>query len=112
MENIQDQEVIMVSFLMLGSLVLGLIAWIPPIVNIVRYKMNYNKNRAIYSIVSISACAIAISFQVIYYNHIVQMGDWSALMDTSGTSALLSIILLIITLVLNGISLGMQYRKK
>ena len=102
----------MISFLMLGSLVLGLIAWILPSVNIGRYKINYNKNWAIYSIVSISACAIAISFQVMYSNHIVQIGDWSALMDTSGTSTLLSIILLIITLVLNGISLGMHYAKK
>ena len=102
----------MISFLMLGSLVLGLIAWILPIMNIGRYRMNYNKNWAIYSIVSISACAIAISLQVIYSNHIVQKGDWSALMDTSGTSTLLSIILLISTLMLNGISLGMHYAKK
>ena len=101
----------MISFLMLGSLVLGLIAWILPIVNIGRYKRNYNKNWAIYSIVSISACSIAISFQVIYSNYIVQIGDWSALMDTSGTSALLSMILLISTLVLNGISVGMYYTK-
>lgn len=97
---------------MLGSLVLGLIAWILPSVNIGRYKTNYNKNWAIYSIVSISVCSIAISFQVLYSNHIVQMGDWSALMDTSGTSTLLSIILLIITLILNGISLGMYASKQ
>lgn len=100
----------MISFLMLGSLVLGLIAWILPIMNIGKYKNK--KNWAMYSIGSISACAIAISFQVIYSNHIVQIGDWSALMDTSGTSTLLSIILLISTLVLNGISLGMYYAKK
>lgn len=102
----------MISFLMLGSLILGLIAWILPSINISNYKINYNKNSAIYSIISITACAIAISFQVIYSNYIVQIGDWSALMDTSGTSTLLSIILLISTLVLNGISLGMHYTKK
>lgn len=102
----------MISFLMLGSLILGLIAWILPSINISSYKIKYNKNWAIYSIISITACAIAISFQVIYSNYIVQIGDWSALMDTSGTSTLLSIILLISTLVLNGISLGMHYTKK
>ncbi len=101
----------MISFLMLGSLIFGLIAWILPSVNIGRYKMNCNKNWAIYSILSISACAIAIGFQVIYNNHIVQIGDWSGLMDTSGTSTLLSIVLLISTLVLNGISLSMYYTK-
>jgi len=52
-----------------------------------------DRNWAIYSIASISACAIAIDFQVIYSNHIVQIGDWSALIDTSGTSTLLSLIL-------------------
>ena len=96
----------MISFLMIGSLILGLIAWILPSMNIGRHEKNYNKNWAIYSIASISACAISISFQVIYSNYIVQIGDWATLEDTSGTSALLSIILLIITLILHVISLG------
>ena len=102
----------MISFLMLGSLILGLIAWILPITNISRYKMNYNKNWATYSIMSMSACAIAINLQVIYSNHIVQIGDWSALMDTSGTSTLLSIVLLMSTLALNLTSLAMYRTKK
>lgn len=102
----------MISFLMLGSLALGLIALVLSVMNISKYKANYNKNWAIYSIFSISACAIAIGFQVIYSNYIVQIGDWSALMDTSGTSTLLSIILLISTLILNGISLGMYVFKR
>ena len=101
----------MISLLMLGSLVLGLLAWILPSMNIGNYKTNYNKNWPIYSIFSLSACAIAISFQLIYNNHIVEIGDWAALMDTSGASTVLSIILLISTLALNGISLGMHYNK-
>lgn len=102
----------MISFLMLGSLMLGLISWILPSINIASYKTNYNKDWPIYSIISLSACAIAISFQLIYNNYIVEIGDWAALMDTSGVSTVLSIILLISTLVLNGISLGMHYIKK
>ncbi len=74
--------------------------------------MNCSKNWAIYSIVSISACATAISFQIIYSNLIVQIKDWSALIDTSDTSTLLSVLLLISTLVLNGISVGIHYTKK
>lgn len=102
----------MISFLMVGSLILGLIAWILPSINIGRYKRNYNKNWAIYSITSISACATAVSFQLIYSNHIVRIKDWSALMDTIGTSTFLSLTLLIITLILNVISLGMYHTKK
>lgn len=107
-----ERGIIMISFLMLGSLILGLIAWILPIINISKYKVNYNKNWATYSIMSMSSCAIAINLQVIYSNHIVQIGDWTALMDTSGTSTLLSLILLIGALALNLISLAMHRTKK
>lgn len=91
----------MVSFLMLGSLILGLVSWILPVLSITKY----NKNWAIYSIISMSLCSIALVFQILYSNHIVQIGDIAALMDTSGTSAVLSIILLVITLILNLLSL-------
>lgn len=102
----------MISFLMIGSLVLGLISWVLPIIILIKYKRNKNNNWAIYSIASISACAITICFQVIYSNYITNIGDWSTLMDTIPTSTLLSIILLIGTLILNGILVGMYYTKK
>lgn len=102
----------MVSFLMMGSLILGLIALILPIVNISRNKRNYNKNCAVYSIFSLSACAISISFQLIYSNYMVGIEDWSALIDTIGTSTLLSLILLIVTLILNVISIGIYSNNK
>lgn len=101
----------MTSFLMIGSLALGLIAWILPIINISRYRRNYNKNWAIYYIASISACAIAICFQIIETNRVVKIRDWSTIMDTVPTSTLLSIILLIVTLILNGVSVGMYHTK-
>ena len=101
----------MISFLMVGSLVLGLMAWILPSINISRYKGNYNNNWAIYSIISISACAIALCFQILYSNQMVRIGDLSGIMDTSGTSTVLSVILLISTLVLNAISANMYLAK-
>lgn len=97
----------MVSFLMLGSLILGLISWILPSLNIVKN----NKNWALYSIISLSACSIALAFQISYSNLMVKIGDISALMDTSGTSALLSLILLLVAVTLNMISLMKYYRK-
>lgn len=102
----------MISILMIVSLVLGLIAWILPSINISRYKRHYNKNWAVYSIISISACAIAISFQLIYSNHIEGIEDWAPLMDTIGTSTLLSLVLLVVTLVLNVVSIGMYRNDK
>ncbi len=97
----------MVSFLMIGSLILGLVSWILPILNIIKH----NKNGATYSMISMSSCAIALAFQILYSDYIVKMEDWSALMDTSKTSALLSVILLVITIILNVISLN-NYRSK
>lgn len=99
----------MVSFLMIGSLILGLIAWILPIYSIMRNKRD-NRHWAIYSIISIGACATSICFQLLYSNLMVQISDFSALMDTSGTSTLLSVILLISTLILNGAYVNI-YRK-
>jgi|LSQX01.1.fsa_nt_gb cytochrome c oxidase subunit 4 len=91
----------MVSFLMLGSLILGLVSWILPVLSITKD----NKNWATYSIISMSSCSIALVFQIFYSNLMVNIGDIAALMDTSGTSALLSVILLVITLILNILSL-------
>lgn len=91
----------MVSFLMLGSLILGLVSWILPILSITKD----NKNWATYSIISMSSCSIALVFQILYSNHMVKIEDLAALMDTSGTSAMLSVILLVITLILNILSL-------
>ena len=91
----------MVSFLMLGSLILGLVSWILPVLSITRN----NKNWATYSIISLSLCSIALVFQILYSNYMVKIEDIVALLDTSATSALLSVILLVITLTLNIISL-------
>ncbi len=102
----------MIGFLLIGSLVFGLISWILPIIIISRYEKRYNKDWAIYSIISISACAIAMCFQILYSNHMVQIEDLSGLMDTIGTSTVLSVILLISTLLLNAISLNIYRVRK
>lgn len=101
----------MINFLMLGSLVLGLIAWIFPAINIILYKKRDNKNWAILSILSISACAISLYFQIFYNSYLVKIEDWSALMDTTGAVAFISAILLVGTIILNTINL-MIYRYK
>lgn len=91
------------GWLNLGSLVLGLIAWILPVVNFGRYeKPNYWITR---SIISLSACAISLSFQIFYSHHLVKIEDWPALMDTMGAVAFVSAVLLVVTIMLNVITL-------
>ena len=97
------------GLLNLGSLALGLIAWILPIINLMRYPKHENKNWFILSIVSMSACAFSLSFQIFYNYHLVKIEDWAALMDTTGGVVVATIVLLFSTVILNAVTL-MVYR--
>ncbi|MDY0406749.1 hypothetical protein P5G51_016525 [Virgibacillus sp. 179-BFC.A HS] len=97
--------------LYLGSLVLGLVAWILPIVNLTRYKKQHDTNWAVLSIISISACAISLCFQIISIYYLVKMDDLPALMDTIGAVAFAAAVLLGVTSVLNTITL-IVYRSR
>ncbi|TDL72114.1 hypothetical protein E2R56_16885 [Rhodococcus qingshengii] len=92
------------GWLNIGSLVLGLIAWILPIVNLLRDKKQENKKWVALSFVSISACAISICFQIFYNYHLVKIEDWTALMDTIGAVAFASAVLIIVTILLNALT--------
>lgn len=91
-----------ISVLMIGSLVFGLISWGLPIMHV--GFQNKVTNPGLVSLFSLGACATAISFQVIYGNLMISKNDIAGLMDTSGVLTVASIILLLGTLLLNGIS--------
>ncbi|UFT98434.1 hypothetical protein KO561_14690 [Radiobacillus kanasensis] len=101
----------MISLLNLGSLVLGLIAWILPVVNLMRNEKHDNNNWIALSMMSISACAISLCFQIFYQYHLVIIEDWSALMDTTGALVFVATVLLIVTILLNAITL-IVYRNR
>ncbi|QDP39347.1 hypothetical protein [Radiobacillus deserti] len=98
----------MIGLLNLFSLILGLIAWILPLVTLFRDKKQHDKNWVVLSISSVSACAISLSLQIFYSYHLVQIEDWSALMDTAGAVAFVSATLVIVTIILNAINLVMN----
>ncbi|MEC2072586.1 hypothetical protein [Alkalihalophilus marmarensis] len=91
----------MADWLNVGSLVLGLTAWFLPSISIMRDKRKPNDNWATYSIMSLSACAISLCFQLLYSYHLVRIEDWSAIYDTAGGVAFAGVVLLVVTLVLN-----------
>ena len=101
----------MIGLLNLGSLVLGLIAWLLPIVNLMQSKKHDNRNWVLLSMMSLMACAISLSFPITYNNHLVNIEDWSALMDTSNAVASSASTLLIVTILLNAITL-LVYRRR
>jgi cytochrome c oxidase subunit 4 len=93
------------GLLNLGSLVLGIIAWIFPVVNLMQYKKHDHRNWVTLSIMSISACAISLYLQIFYNYHLVKIADWSALMDTTDAVVFISAVLIIVTIILNVITL-------
>ncbi|KWW21229.1 hypothetical protein AS888_16635 [Peribacillus simplex] len=95
----------MIGLLNLGSLVLGLLAWILPIVNLLRFKSKEGNSWVTLSLISISACATSLCFQIIYHYHLVRIEDWGALMDTMYAVAFTATVLLIVTTILNVITL-------
>ncbi|MGM8365184.1 hypothetical protein ACLIBG_06845 [Virgibacillus sp. W0181] len=100
------------GWLNIGSLVLGLVAWIIPIVSILGDKKQKNKKWiALAIIISFSACAIAICFQFFYNLYLVNIEDWSALGDTMRGVAVASTVLVIITILLNALTLFL-YRNR
>lgn len=101
----------MVSFLMLGSLMLGLIAWILPVISIMKIKKGNNKSCGIFSFFSTSLCAISLYFQIYYANYLVEIWDTSALMDTIGASSFLSAVMLVVTIILNAINLYIFHKQ-
>lgn len=88
---------------------LGLVAWILPLVHMRRIKKN--ANGGLLAIISMSACAISLCLQIFYQYHLVEIEDWSALMDTTGAVAFASAVLLIGTLFLNGLTLVVNRNK-
>ncbi|RDW20283.1 hypothetical protein CWR48_06225 [Oceanobacillus arenosus] len=65
-------ELDIIGLLNLGSLVLGLIAWILPIINLAKYENPNNRSWVARSIMSISACAISLCFQIYSTYHRVE----------------------------------------
>ena len=95
----------MAGLLNFGSLILGLIALTIPVVNFIQYKKQINKNRGVLSFISTSSCVVSLCFQILYCYYLVEIEDWSALMDITGAMAFVAMLLLIITIILNTINL-------
>ena len=89
------------GWLNLGSVVLGLAGWAVPWFFLLGKGRPGLGGRGLWHIVSLGCCALALWFQIRYQRHLVDIQDWSALMDTSGAVAGISAFLLISTLLDN-----------
>lgn len=88
------------GWLNVGSLVLGLIAWMLPLLNLVSKEIT--PKWMLLAMGSLSACGTSILLQLYYQAYLVEVMDWSALMDTTPAIVSVAAFLLISTIVLNG----------
>ncbi|MCL2642361.1 MAG: hypothetical protein FWD52_02435 [Candidatus Bathyarchaeota archaeon] len=93
-----------------GSLLLGLVAWLLPIISLAVENKAKNKNWTIFSIASVSACAIAVCMQLYFSAYLVTVKRWASLEDFTPNAANLSLVLIVVTIALNAITL-VVYRK-
>jgi cytochrome c oxidase subunit 4 len=94
----------MMYLLNLGSLLFGLASWVIPLIPLVARKFSASRSiKAIFA--SLVSVIFALVMQILYTNHLVDIEDWSALIDTQGTVVLAGSVLSAIALVLNGMLL-------
>ncbi len=95
-------------FCNIGSVIIGLLAWIIPCVGI-----NLKKAKPhLLSVVSFSCCGIALLLQMIEIRHRTMTGDFSALMDTVPAIVGAAGVLLAVTIVINVIILVGRKKSK
>jgi cytochrome c oxidase subunit 4 len=92
----------------ISSLVLGLIAWVLPVVF-----LSYGKKKywAVFPLLSMGACALSLVLQIFEIRATVKIDDWTALMDTIDAIAFAAAVLLAVALILNAAVLFI-YREK
>lgn len=89
------------------SLLLGLVAWLLPIAGIAQKRIAGRDNPALPA-VSMACCSLSLCMQILFNNSKVGQNDWAGLSDSAATVAGLSMLLLVVTIMLNAILLLMM----
>lgn len=96
------------GWLNLGSVALGLAGWIVPWLALRGRGRAGAAGRGLWHVASLSCCALALWFQICYQRHLVDIRDWSALMDTAQGVVRVSALLLVTTLLDNLAALALS----
>lgn len=92
------------GLLNIGSLILGLCAWMIPIVGLLKGKVSFlSAVKAIF--ISFVCALISMLMQMMETKQVVARNDWSALMDTQGAVVFAAIVMSAVVVLLNGILL-------
>lgn len=97
------------GWLNIGSVLFGLIAVIIPIINLMSNEKCVNARVAVGTMISTSTCSISLCMQIIYTNYLVNIEDFTAMMDVFEVVSNASVCLTIATVVLNIITIYVKY---
>ena len=89
------------GWLNLGSLACGLAGWIVPFLGLRKGRIPAPGGQGVAAAFSLTLCGLALWMQLRYQQHLSDIGDWSALMDTSGAVTGAGGFLLLSTVLLN-----------
>lgn len=96
----------MTYFCNVGSLILGLVAWILPLLAIGKpYRF------VLCCIGSTVCCTGSLLLQLLEVQNRVHLEDWSALMDTVDAVILAAVVMLVVTLIANAVALLYRGRR-
>lgn len=89
------------AWLNIGSLLLGLNAWVIPIVSLIKgYRKNTQRMPSL-TLMSMTSAILSLWLQILYNYYLLQIADWPALLDTTGAVVFIAFILLVGTIFLN-----------
>lgn len=91
------------------SLLLGLVAWILPSISL--FGKNNKNTKIIFLFLSISCCAVALWLQIAELTERSRLGDFAGIDDTIGAINSVAAILVVITIILNGIVVSKLLKK-
>lgn len=91
----------------IGSLILGLAAWVIPLLALGK------KDRFVLCCIgSLSCCSVSLLLQLLEIRRRVELSDWSALMDTTDAVVLAAVLLICGLFAINCIALFGVHRTK
>lgn len=94
-----------------GSIFLALAAWIFPVAGLFRSLKRKDSGELLWAVASFAVCGVSLCMQLYYQEHLVAIGDWSALSDTADTAAALGRNMVLFTLAANLLLIWRIFRK-
>lgn len=85
----------------LVSVILGVLAIVIPFIGLKLFKKSALGKQVIFFTVSFTLCNLSVVMQILEFRRKTQIGDYGAILDTAGSTATISIVLLIIVAVVN-----------